>query len=198
MPIAIIILLTLFILQRFGSQKIGNSFGPIMVVWFACLALLGLRSILKAPMILSAINPAYALTLIASHGWLSFAILGAALLAFTGGEALYADMGHFGLKSIRMAWYGLVMPGLAINYFGQGALMLANPAAAENPFYLLVPTSLMLPMIILASIATVIASQAVISGTFSLVRQAIQMDYLPRFSVVHTSDLEEGQVYLRK
>ena len=120
------------------------------------------------------------------------------MLAFTGGEALYADMGHFGLKSIRMAWYGLVMPALAVNYFGQGALILANAKAVSNPFYLLVPSALLLPMIVLSSIATVIASQAVISGTFSIVRQAIQMDYLPRFSVVHTSSLEQGQVYLPK
>lgn len=198
MPIAITILVTLFVLQKFGSQKIGNSFGPIMVGWFSCLAILGLRAILKQPQILQALNPVYAISLIVHHGWFSFAILGAALLAFTGGEALYADMGHFGLKSIRLAWYGLVMPALTINYLGQGALILANPEAVSNPFYLLVPKAMILPMIVLSSIATVIASQAVISGTFSIVRQAIQMDYLPRFSVVHTSALERGQVYLPK
>lgn len=198
MPIAIGILVTLFILQRFGSQKIGNSFGPIMVGWFLCLAILGLRSMVQHPEIVGALNPVHALSMIIRHGWFSFAILGAALLAFTGGEALYADMGHFGLNSIRLAWYGLVMPALTLNYLGQGALLLAHPDAASNPFYLLVPPSLMLPMILLSSMATVIASQAVISGTFSVVRQAIQMDYLPRFSVVHTSALEMGQVYLPK
>jgi KUP system potassium uptake protein len=198
LPIAISILVALFILQRFGSQKIGNSFGPIMVGWFSCLALLGLHSILAAPAILGALNPVHALALISTHGWASFAILGAALLAFTGGEALYADMGHFGLKSIRLAWYGFVMPALAINYLGQGALILAHPAAAANPLYLMVPKALILPMVVLASVATVIASQAVISGFFSLVRQAMQMDYLPRFSVVHTSALERGQVYVPK
>lgn len=198
MPIAIIILVTLFVLQRFGSQKIGNSFGPIMVGWFSCLAVLGIRSVLKEPQILQALNPIYAVGMIVHHGWFSFAILGAALLAFTGGEALYADMGHFGLKAIRLAWYGLVMPALAINYLGQGALLLHNPEAVSNPFYLLVPNTMLMPMIILSSMATVIASQAVISGTFSVVRQAIQMDYLPRFSVVHTSALEQGQVYLPK
>src|SRR5450631_2666610 len=198
MPIAITILATLFVLQRFGSQRIGNSFGPIMVGWFVCLGILGLSSIRAAPIILRALNPLYAMRLIADHGWSSFAILGAALLAFTGGEALYADMGHFGLKSIRLAWYGLVMPALAINYLGQGALILAHPAAAAGPLYSMVPKLLTLPMVILASMATVIASQAVISGFFSLVRQAMQMDYLPRFSVVHTSALERGQVYVPK
>lgn len=198
MPIAIGILVILFILQKFGTQRIGNSFGPIMVGWFVCLGTLGIRSIIEHPDILHALNPAYALGMIAHHGWFSFVILGAALLAFTGGEALYADMGHFGLKSIRLAWYGLVMPALTINYFGQGALILNHPDAVSNPFYLLVPKALVFPMIVLSSVATVIASQAVISGTFSVVRQAIQMDYLPRFSVVHTSALEQGQVYLPK
>jgi len=198
MPAAIVILVTLFLLQRFGSQRIGGSFGPLMVGWFSCLALLGLRSIVQAPAILEALNPAHAIAFIVTHGWFSFVILGAVLLAFTGGEALYADMGHFGLKSIRVAWYGLVMPALALNYFGQGALLLAKPSALVNPFYLMVPRFLLLPMVVLASAATVIASQAVISGTFSVVRQAMQMDYLPRFSVVHTSALEQGQVYLPK
>ena len=198
MPIAIAILLTLFLLQRFGSERIGNSFGPIMVGWFVCIALLGLRSIVQAPVILDALNPLWALSLLFAHSWASIAILGAVLLAFTGGEALYADMGHFGLKSVRIAWYGLVMPALAMNYFGQGALLLAHPTLTINPFYLMVPKMLLLPMIVLASAATVIASQAVISGAFSIVRQAMQMDYLPRFSVVHTSTLEQGQVYLPK
>ena len=198
MPVAITILVTLFILQRFGSQRIGNSFGPIMVGWFVCLGILGVYSIRAAPVILRALNPLYALRLIAAHGWSSFAILGAALLAFTGGEALYADMGHFGLKSIRFAWYGLVMPALALNYLGQGALLLATPSAAANPLYLMVPKALGLPMVVLASAASVIASQAVISGCFSIVREAMQMDYLPRFSVVHTSALERGQVYVPK
>jgi len=197
-PIATGILLTLFFLQRFGSQKIGNSFGPIMVGWFLCLAALGISPIARHPEILMALNPVNAFRLIAGHGVMSFTILGAALLAFTGGEALYADMGHFGLKSIRLAWYGLVMPALAINYLGQGALLLANPHATTNPFYLLAPSYLVAPMIILAAVATVVASQAVISGTFSLVCQAMRMDYLPRFSVVHTSSLEQGQVYLPK
>lgn len=198
LPVTLCILIVLFVLQRFGSQKIGNSFGPIMVGWFGALAFIGLYHIAQKPEILGALNPMHAVTMIATHGWLSLTILGACLLAFTGGEALYADMGHFGLKSIRLAWYGLVMPALMINYLGQGALLLAHPEAKANPFYLMLSGSLLLPMIILASIATVIASQAVISGTFSLVRQAIQMDYLPRFSVIHTSTLEQGQVYLPK
>ena len=198
MPIAIAILVGLFVLQRFGSQRIGNSFGPIMAGWLGCLGLLGLRWIAAAPAILHALNPLYALRLIATHGWASFAILGAALLAFTGGEALYADMGHFGLKSIRVAWYGLVMPALALNYLGQGALILATPGAAADPLFLMVPKAFSLPMVVLASAASVIASQAVITGFFSVVREAMQMDYLPRFSVVHTSALERGQVFLPK
>src|SRR5450631_1147469 len=198
MPIAITILVTLFVLQRFGSQRIANSFGPIMVGWFVCLGILGLSSIRAAPIILRALNPLYAMRLIADHGWSSFAILGAALLAFTGGEALYADMGHFGLKAIRVAWYGLVMPALALNYLGQGALILATPSAAADPLYLMVPTAWVLPMVVLTSAASMIASQAVISGFFSVVREAMQMDYLPRFSVVHTSALERGQVYVPK
>ena len=198
LPTAIVILVALFLLQRFGSERIGNSFGPIMVGWFSCLALLGLLAILQAPGILDGFNPTHAIALVRTHAWFSFAILGAVLLAFTGGEALYADMGHFGLRSVRVAWYGLVMPALTLNYFGQGALLLTDPSAAANPFYLLVPKIFLLPMIALASAATVIASQAVISGAFSIVRQAMQMDYLPRFSVVHTSTLEQGQVYLPK
>jgi len=197
-PVALSILVTLFVLQRFGSQKIGNSFGPIMVGWFVCLGALGAHAIRAAPQILQALDPRFAMALLVHHGAASFAILGAALLAFTGGEALYADMGHFGLKSIRLAWYGLVMPALAINYLGQGALLLAKPSLAADPFYWMVPKFLGLPMVVLASVATVIASQAVISGFFSIVRQAMQMDYLPRFSVVHTSALERGQVYVPK
>ncbi|SPE23378.1 putative potassium transport system protein kup (fragment) [Burkholderiales bacterium] len=184
-PIAISILVGLFVLQRFGSGKIGNSFGPIMVGWFTCLALLGLGAIVEAPVILEALDPRFAVALIYRHGWFSFVILGAVLLAFTGGEALYTDMGHFGLKSVRLAWYGLVMPALAINYFGQGALILANPAAIANPFYMMVPRALLLPMIVLASAATVIASQAVISGTFSIARQAMQMAF--RWSIPRRS-----------
>jgi KUP system potassium uptake protein len=198
LPISLLILVALFVLQRFGSGKIGDSFGPIMVGWFCALALLGLRAIVEAPAILAALNPWHALQLLYAHGWFSFVILGAVLLAFTGGEALFADMGHFGLRSIRLAWYGLVMPALTINYFGQGALLLAHPSMVSNPFFIMVPRALLLPMIGLAAVATVIASQAVISGTFSIVRQAMQMDYLPRFSVVHTSGLEQGQVYLPK
>ena len=198
LPAAITILVTLFVMQRYGSQRIGNSFGPIMVGWFICLSVLGIRQIRLAPQILQALNPLHAVRLLLLHGWGAFAILGAALLAFTGGEALYADMGHFGLRSIRLAWYGLVMPALALNYLGQGALILAHPHAAADPLYAMVPAVLMLPMVVLASAATVIASQAVISGFFSIVRQAMQMDYLPRFSVVHTSALERGQVYVPK
>lgn len=198
MPVTLFILVALFILQRFGSGTIGSSFGPIMVGWFCCLALLGLRAIVETPAILVALHPIYAVRFLYTHSWHSFAILGAVLLAFTGGEALFADMGHFGLRSVRLAWYGLVMPALIINYFGQGALLLAHPAAISSPFFMMVPRALLLPLIGLAAVATVIASQAVISGTFSIVRQAMQMDYLPRFSVVHTSALEQGQVYLPK
>ncbi len=196
LPVSIGILFALFLFQKHGTQKVGNYFGPIMVVWFTVLAVLGGRQIAENPQILAAANPFYALQLISNHGTLALIILGAALLAFTGAEALYADMGHFGIRPIRYAWLGLVMPSLAINYFGQGALLLADPAAAHNPFYMLAPENLRMPMIGLAAAATIIASQAVISGTFSVVKQAMQMDYLPRFEVQHTSEHERGQIYI--
>ncbi len=196
LPLTVLILLMLFLFQSKGTQMVGNYFGPIMVVWFVVLGALGLRSIVANPAILAAVNPAYALDIVFHHGWMSFVILGAVLLAFTGAEALYADMGHFGLKPIRMAWVGVVMPALLLNYFGQGALLLANPEAISNPFYLLVPKELMLWMVGLAAMATVIASQAVISGTFSVVQQAMHLDFLPRFTVRHTSAQEFGQIYM--
>ncbi|HET7566118.1 MAG TPA: potassium transporter Kup [Gemmatimonadaceae bacterium] len=195
-PLAVIILFILFLFQRRGTTRIGVVFGPIMAIWFACLGAFGALEILKAPRILFAINPWYAFEFFAHHGGRGFFILGAVVLVVTGAEALYADMGHFGRRPIRVAWFALVFPALLLNYFGQGALVLRDPSAAANPFYLLFPQGLLYPMVILATIAAVIASQALISGAFSLTQQAMQLGYSPRMTVLHTSRQEAGQIFV--
>ncbi len=196
-PITIVIIIGLFAIQRYGTQRIGGLlFGPIMIVWFACLGGLGLLSILKYPKVLLALNPYYALDFVVTQPSLAFVLLSAVFLALTGGEALFADMGHFGAKPVRMAWYGVVWPGLVLNYFGQGSLVLRNPAAVENPFYLLAPEWGLLFLVVLATFATVIASQATIAGAFSMTLQAARLNLLPRVSVQHTSDTEQGQIYM--
>ena len=195
-PIAVGVVIGLFALQRQGTSLLGALFGPIAVVWFLAIAALGIRGIASAPEVLWALNPFYALRFVTQHGWSSFVVLGAVLLAFTGAEALYADMGHFGKTPIRIAWFGLVFPALVLNYFGQGALLISNPKAVDNPFYLLAPEWALYPLVALATAATVIASQATISGTYSLTKQAIQLDYLPRMNVTQTSAREMGQIYI--
>ena len=195
-PIALAVLIVLFMLQRHGTERVGKLFGPVMVLWFICIALLGAAQVVRNPAVLQALNPYWAAMFFAHHGVAAWLALGAVVLAVTGGEALYADMGHFGKQPIRLAWLWFVMPALLLNYFGQGALVLAHPSAVSNPFYRLVPAWGLIPMIVLATLATVIASQAVISGAFSLARQAIQLGYLPRLKLIHTSDETIGQVYL--
>jgi KUP system potassium uptake protein len=194
--IAVVILLVVFLVQRRGTGGVGKVFGPVMCVWFVALGLIGIYNIVQHPLVLRAINPWYGFNFFAHHGAGGFLVLGAVVLCVTGAEALYADMGHFGRKPITVAWYGFVMPGLMLNYFGQGALLVHYPAAASNPFYLAVPQWGLYPMIALATIAAVIASQAVIAGSFSIMRQAIQLGFLPRMPVVHTSNEEVGQIYL--
>ncbi len=196
LPIAVSVLIMLFSFQRLGSARVGAWFGPIVILWLLALGAAGLHGIAQSPAILQALNPTHAIMFVTQHGFASFVVLGAVLLAFTGAEALYADMGHFGKESIRIAWFGLVFPALALNYLGQGALLMVNPLAVQNPFFLLYPGWSLYPMVALATAATVIASQATISGTFSLTRQAIQLGYLPRMSVLHTSVKEVGQVYM--
>jgi len=195
-PISIAILVGLFVVQKYGTQRVANVFGPIMVVWFSVLFMLGLGGILKAPEILRALNPLYAVRFFSEYGHHAFVILGFVFLSVTGCEAVYADMGHFGRRPIRLGWFGLVFPALMANYLGQGALLLHNPEAAVNPFYLLAPKWALYPLIVLASAATVIASQALISGVFSLTRQAVQLGYLPRMEILHTSSAEIGQIYV--
>ncbi|MBS0382835.1 MAG: potassium transporter Kup [Proteobacteria bacterium] len=195
-PISVVILLGLFLLQKFGTARVGGLFAPVMCVWFVVIALLGLRMILQAPEILQALNPLHAVHFFRSHGIASFVALGGVVLALTGTEALYADMGHFGKQPIRVAWLGFVFPALLLNYFGQGALLLRNSAASANPFYLLVPHALLVPMIVLAAAATVIASQAVISGAYSMTREAMQLGFSPRMRVVHTSNRMAGQIFV--
>ena len=195
-PIAVGVVVALFVLQRQGSSVVGALFGPVAVLWFLAIAALGVQGIARSPEVLGALNPLHALGFVTRHGWASFVVLGAVLLAFTGAEALYADMGHFGKAPIRIAWFGLVFPALTLNYLGQGALLIANPKALENPFYLLAPDWALYPMVALATAATVIASQATISGTYSLTKQAIQLDYLPRMYVIQTSAKEIGQIYI--
>ena len=196
LPLALGILGGLFFIQQHGTAAIGRLFGPVMLVWFGILGLLGLLSILDHPHVLAAINPVHAFRFFGMHGAASFLILGAVVLAITGAEALYADMGHFGRKPIQTIWFAYVLPALLLNYFGQGALLLTTPAAVRNPFYLLAPGWALYPMIGLATAATVIASQAVISGAFSVTRQVIQMGYAPRLTIRHTSAKEAGQIYI--
>jgi len=195
-PLTIVVLLILFAFQRKGTSGIGALFGPIMGVWFGTLALLGVLNILHEPHVMQSLNPVYGMMFMLSNPWLGFLALGGVVLALTGAEALYADMGHFGRKPIQMAWFGLVLPALALNYFGQGALLLHNPAAVQNPFYLLAPSWALYPMIALSTAATIIASQAVISGAFSMTREAMQLGYSPRMEVQHTSERQIGQIYL--
>ena len=196
MLIAVGVVIALFALQRKGTSVVGALFGPITVLWFLAIAALGVAAIARNPEVLRALDPLHALAFVTQHGWASFVVLGAVLLAFTGAEALYADMGHFGKGPIRIAWFGLVFPALILNYFGQGALLIASPSALENPFYLLAPAWALYPMVVLATAATVVASQATISGTYSLTKQAIQLDYLPRMQVQQTSAKEIGQIYV--
>ena len=196
LPITFVILTGLFFIQKRGTSAVGSLFGPIMIFWFTCLAVLGVISILKAPGVLFALNPLYAVHFLSADWGVSFMALGGIVLAITGGEALYADMGHFGKYPIRLSWFTFVLPALIVNYFGQGALLLQNPKAIENPFYLLAPEWALIPMVILATAATVIASQAVISGAFSIANQSVQMGFLPRVQICHTSGSARGQIYV--
>ena len=195
-PIATGILVPLFAIQRHGTGVIGLFFGPVCVLWFLSLAIVGVWNIGRAPGILAALDPRYALYFATAHGWASFVVLGSVLLAITGAEALYADLGHFGKRAIRIAWFGVAAPALVLNYFGQGALLLVQPAAITNPFYLAYPGWALYPMVALATAATVIASQATISGAYSMTQQAIQLGYLPRMSILHTSARTIGQIYV--
>ncbi len=195
-PLTLVILFCLFAVQKRGTSGIGKFFGPITVVWFACIALLGVAQIATHPSILWAISPHYAVSFMWNNPAVTFIILGAVVLCVTGAEALYADMGHFGKKPIRLAWFAVVMPALTLNYFGQGALLLNNPAAVKNPFFLMAPDWALLPLVGLATMATVIASQALISGAFSVTKQVIQLGYLPRLQITHTSVKDTGQIYL--
>ncbi|MGH8355410.1 MAG: potassium transporter Kup [Pseudomonas sp.] len=195
-PLSLIVLVALFVIQKHGTARIGTLFGPVMVLWFVVLGALGVYGILQRPEVLQAFNPYWAVHFFVVHPGVGVTILAAVVLALTGAEALYADMGHFGRKPIARAWFLLVLPGLLLNYFGQGALLLENPEAARNPFYLLAPSWALLPMVGLATLATIIASQAVISGAFSLTHQAIQLGYVPRMFIQHTSSQERGQIYI--
>jgi KUP system potassium uptake protein len=194
-PITVVIVIGLFAIQKYGTHRVGVLFGPIVIVWFVTIAVLGVRWIIRAPSVLLAFNPRYALDFFELNGFAGFAVLGAVVLAITGGEALYADMGHFGRKPIRLAWYGLVLPSLLMNYLGQGALLLVEPKT-EHPFCHLAPTWALYPLIAIATLAAIIASQALISGSFSITRQAVQLGLLPRLDVEHTSAREMGQVYV--
>ncbi|HEY0661156.1 MAG TPA: potassium transporter Kup [Lysobacter sp.] len=195
-PIAVLIMLALFGTQRFGTEKVGRVYGPITAVWFLAIAAIGALNVLHNPEVFKAFNPWWGVNFFATHGWHGIFILGAVVLAVTGGEALYADMGHFGAKPIRYAWYFFVLPSLMLNYLGQGALVLENPAAVKNPFYVGVPEWALYPMIALATAAAVIASQAVITGAFSVARQAMQLGYIPRMLIKHTSHSTIGQIYI--
>ncbi len=195
-PLSLGILFALFMVQRHGTARVGSAFGPIMLVWFVTIAVLGIRSIVAEPRVLAAANPWHAVMFFVQHGVAGFLTLGAVVLCVTGGEALYADMGHFGKRPIRIAWFALVLPALLLNYFGQGALLVRDAAAADNPFYLLAPPSLQWPLVALAASAAVVASQALISGAFSLTQQSIQLGYSPRMQIVHTSEHHAGQIYV--
>jgi KUP system potassium uptake protein len=195
-PIAVGVLLALFAIQARGTAAVGRFFGPITMLWFIAIGIAGIHGIAQAPAVLAALSPLHALSFLTGHGMASFVVLGAVVLAVTGAEALYADMGHFGKKAVRVGWFSLVAPALVLNYFGQGAVILVRPEAVANPFYLLLPSWALYPMIVLATAATVIASQAVISGAYSITRQAVQLGFLPRIHVVHTSAREMGQIYI--
>jgi KUP system potassium uptake protein len=195
-PIAVVIISGLFAVQRRGTAGIGSVFGPVTTIWFICIAVLGIAGIIRHPSVLAALNPWYAATFLWQEGWHGFMVLSAVVLAVTGAEALYADMGHFGKRPIRVAWYVIVLPALALNYFGQGAILLELPGAERNPFYSLVPGWALYPMVGVATMAAIVASQALISGAFSLTRQAIQLGYSPRMNIVHTSSRTIGQIYI--
>ncbi len=195
-PITLVVLIALYAVQSKGSAGIGKWFGPIMVIWFVALAVMGVINIIKMPMILGALSPLHAVRFLVSNGWLAFLALGAVVLAFTGAEALYADMGHFGRKPIRMAWFMVVFPALGLNYLGQGALLIVTPDAVSNPFYQQLGAWSVYPLVALSAVATVIASQATISGTFSMTKQAISLGFMPRMKIVHTSSQEIGQIYI--
>ncbi|PWC19408.1 low affinity potassium transporter Kup [Brenneria corticis] len=195
-PLSIMVLTLLFIIQKRGTGSVGKLFAPVMLVWFVTLAILGADSIIDNPQVLRALNPLWAIHFFVEYKTVSFFALGAVVLAITGVEALYADMGHFGKFPIRLAWFSVVLPSLALNYFGQGALLLKHPEAIKNPFFLLAPAWALIPLMVLATLATIIASQAVISGVFSLTRQAVRLGYLPPMRIVHTSDMESGQIYI--
>ncbi len=195
-PLTVVILLALYAFQRKGTAHIGKWFGPVMLLWFVALAIMGLHNIIQSPVILQAVNPIHALRFLVDNGWLAFVALGAIVLALTGAEALYADMGHFGPKPIRMAWLCVVFPALGLNYLGQGAVLLGNPAAVTNPFFHQLGAWSIYPLVALATIAAIIASQATISGTFSIVQQAIALGYLPRLKVRYTSERQMGQIYI--
>lgn len=195
-PVSIVVLFGLFFMQKSGTAKVGAFFGPLMLIWFSVIAATGLHEVMRSPEILAAVNPMYAVTFMMHKGWAAFVLLGAVVLAVTGAEALYADMGHFGKKPIRLAWFWFVFPCLLLNYFGQGALVMRVPSAVENPFYLLAPRAMLYPLIAIATVAAIIASQALISGAFSLTQQCIQLGYSPRMTIVHTSKQEAGQIYI--
>lgn len=195
-PLTVVVLIALFMVQKYGTARVGTMFGPVMLIWFTVIGVLGIVNIVHDPDILTAINPVYGVRFLLSHRIGGFLVLGAVFLAVTGGEALYADMGHFGARPIRMAWFVLVFPSLLLNYFGQGAVLLREPAAIQNPFFYMAPDWALYPLVALSTVATVIASQAVISGSFSLTRQAAQLGYLPRIRIRHTSAREIGQIYV--
>ncbi len=196
LPLTLLVLAGLFAVQRMGTAKVGRAFGPVMLVWFLALVLLGVPKILANPEVLVALNPWYALQFVVAYKWIAFVALGAVVLVVTGGEALYADLGHFGKSPIRTAWYAIVMPALVINYFGQGALLLQNPEAIKNPFYLLAPAWAEIPLFILATLAAIVASQALITAAFSVTKQAVQLGILPRMRILHTSVRDTGQIYV--
>lgn len=195
-PITIGILIAIFAVQSRGTAKVGAIFGPVTLLWFITLGALGIYHIAQHPSVFAALNPMYGAHFFAANGWHGFLVLGSVFLVVTGGEALYADMGHFGVRPIRLAWFSIVLPGLLLNYFGQGALLVSNPEAAENPFFRMAPEWSLYPLVVLATMATVIASQALISGAFSLTRQAVQLGYTPRMKIEHTSSREIGQIYI--
>jgi KUP system potassium uptake protein len=195
-PLTLLILFGLFLIQKLGTARVGTAFGPVMLLWFLTIGGLGLRELVNNPSVLTAFNPWHALHFFFEHDKVAFFVLGAVVLVVTGAEALYADMGHFGTRPIRLAWFAVALPCLLLNYFGQGALVLRSPAAKDNPFYLLAPSALLLPLVVLATLAAIIASQALISGAFSLTQQSVQLGYSPRVRIVHTSAREAGQIYI--
>jgi KUP system potassium uptake protein len=194
--VTVVILFSLFMFQRFGTARVGSTFGPITAVWFLTIGTLGLLEIASEPRILAAVGPWFAVQFFIQHGFIAFAVLGAVFLAVTGAEALYADLGHFGKKPIRLAFFSLALPALLLNYFGQGALLLRDPQAIENPFYLLAPRWFLYPLLLIATLAAIVASQALISGAFSLAQQSVQLGYTPRLTIVHTSEQQYGQIYV--